>query len=50
MTHAYELRTNVAAYDATYIALAEGLDCTLVTGDARLAGSPGTRCHIELMT
>lgn len=29
----YELRTNVTAYDAVYVALAEALDCDLVTGD-----------------
>jgi len=50
MIRAFELRANVTAYDAAYIALAEALDCTLLTGDARLARSPSTRCHIELMT
>jgi len=50
MTRAFELRANVTAYDAAYIALAEALDCTLLPGDARLARSPSTRFHIELMT
>lgn len=31
------LRDNVTAYDATYVALAEGLDADLLTGDVRLA-------------
>jgi len=31
------LRANFSAYDATYIALAERLGATLVTGDQRLA-------------
>lgn len=46
---AYELRANVTAYDATYVALAEGLDCPLVTADARLAAAPGIRCQIQLL-
>lgn len=50
MPRAYELRANVTAYDAAYIALAEALVCTLVTSDARLAAAPGTDCDIELLT
>jgi predicted nucleic acid-binding protein len=50
MPRAYELRANVTAYDATNIALAEALACTLVTGDARLAAAPGTDCDIELLS
>jgi predicted nucleic acid-binding protein len=34
-------RTSMSTYDAFYIALAERIDGTLVTGDRRLAGSPG---------
>ena len=49
MIRAYELRSNVTAYDASYIALAEGLACTLVTADARLARCPGTNCAIEIL-
>jgi predicted nucleic acid-binding protein len=33
----WELRTRLSAYDATYAALARGLDATLVTSDGRLA-------------
>ena len=50
MRRAYELRANVTAYDAGYVALAEQLDCTLVTADARLAGAPGVRCRVHLVT
>ncbi len=50
MIRAYELRANVSPYDAAYVGLAEGLDCTLVTGDGRLARAPGIRCNVELLT
>lgn len=33
----WELRANVTAYDATYVALAEALDADLLTTDARMA-------------
>lgn len=45
----WELRENVTAYDATYIALAEGLACELVTADARLAQAPGPTCAITVV-
>lgn len=50
MIRAYELRANVTPYDATYVGLAEGLDCTLVTGDGRLARAPGIQCTVEILT
>jgi predicted nucleic acid-binding protein len=46
----YELRANVTAYDATYVALAEQLNCALVTADARLAHAPGLRCAITIVS
>lgn len=49
MRRAYELRANVTAYDAAYIALAEALGCALLTADARLAKAPGPRCAIRLL-
>lgn len=49
MPRAYELRANVSAYDATYVALAEQLDCLLVTADRRLANAPGPRCPITVV-
>jgi predicted nucleic acid-binding protein len=44
----WELRENLTAYDATFVALAEALDVPLVTCDARLADAPGHRARIEL--
>lgn len=45
----WDLRENVSAYDSTYIALAEQLDCTLLTADARLATAPGTRYPLTVV-
>lgn len=36
LTRILELRHNMSAYDATYVALAEGLDAALLTADRRL--------------
>jgi predicted nucleic acid-binding protein len=44
----WELRENLTAYDAAYVALAEALDAPLVTRDARLAQAPGNRAAVEL--
>jgi predicted nucleic acid-binding protein len=49
MRRAYELRANVSAYDATYVALAEQLECALITADRRLAAAPGPRCPITVV-
>ncbi len=45
----WELRDNLTVYDASYVALAEVLDVTLLTGDGRLARAPGLRCHVETL-
>lgn len=44
----WELRHNVTAYDATYIALAETLGATLVTRDAALA-TARHRARVEVV-
>lgn len=44
----WELRENLTAYDATFVALAEALDVPLITCDARLAAAPGPRTRIEV--
>jgi predicted nucleic acid-binding protein len=45
----WELRHNLTAYDALYVALAETLDVPLLTCDARLARAPLTSVTIELV-
>jgi predicted nucleic acid-binding protein len=49
MRRAYELRDNVTAYDAAYVALAETLECELLTGDGRLGDAPGPECSIRVL-
>lgn len=46
----WALRQNLTAYDAVYVALAEALDTTLLTCDARLARAPGLAGCIELVS
>lgn len=46
----WELCPNLTPYDACYVALAEHLDATILTGDARLARAPRLRCPIRLLT
>lgn len=45
----WELRHGLSAYDAGYVALAEALDCGLLTADARLSRAAGLRCPITLV-
>jgi predicted nucleic acid-binding protein len=45
----WELRENLTAYDAAYVALAEGLRAPLITCDKRLATAPGIRAAVELI-
>ncbi|MGH8860118.1 MAG: type II toxin-antitoxin system VapC family toxin [Jatrophihabitantaceae bacterium] len=43
----WELRQNLTFYDAAYVALAEALQVTLLTGDRRLSRAAGPSCPIE---
>lgn len=43
------LRANVSAYDATYVALAESLDASLVSADARLARAVHAHTNLEVL-
>ncbi len=44
----WQLRENLTAYDAAYVALAETLKAPLVTMDARLAQAPGIGAAVEV--
>lgn len=44
----WELRDNLTAYDAAYVALAEVLGVVLVTTDASLGAAPTARALIEV--
>ena len=45
----WELRDDLTAYDAAYVALAGALDAPLLTRDARLAESPVHTARVELV-
>lgn len=45
----WDLRDNLSAYDACYVALAELLGCGLFTADARLSRAPGIRCAVTVV-
>ena len=45
----WELADNLTAYDAAYVALAEAIDCPLVTADARLSRAAGLRCAVTVV-
>lgn len=46
----WELRQNVAPYDAVYVALAELLETELITCDQRLTQAPGAAARIRLIS
>ena len=45
----WELRKNLTAYDAVYVALAETLETVLVTCDRHLAQAPGMKDRVTLV-
>lgn len=45
----WDLRANLTAYDAVYVALAEALGAPLLTRDKRLAAGAGQAAKIELV-
>lgn len=44
----WQLRGNVTAYDAWYVAVAEALGARLATLDVRLTRAPGPKCRFEM--
>ncbi len=44
----WQLRQNLSAYDAAYIALAEKLPAPLITRDQRIAAAPGHTAAVEV--
>jgi predicted nucleic acid-binding protein len=49
LARCWTLRDTLTVYDAAYVALAEILDVTLLTADARLAGASSATCDVELL-
>lgn len=45
----WDLRHNLTAYDAVYVALAEALGAPLVTCDAKMAAAPGHGVRVEVL-
>ena len=45
---AFQLRHSLSAYDAAYVALAEAMECPLVTRDGRLARAAGVVVRVVL--
>lgn len=49
LSRIWQLRANITAYDATYIALAEALDAPLLTADRRLAQARGNDADVRFI-
>ncbi len=49
MARTWELRHNLNAYDAAYVALAELLDCPLLTADQAIGSAPDINCEVEVI-
>ena len=49
MSRVWDLRANLSAYDAVYVALAGALDAPLLTRDQRLANAPGHGARVEMV-
>jgi predicted nucleic acid-binding protein len=45
----WQLRDNLSAYDASYVALAENLGCPLLTCDGRLGRAARVKCPITVV-
>lgn len=49
LTRIWSLRSNLSAYDAAYVALAEVLEAPLLTRDARIARAAGHNAIVEVL-
>jgi predicted nucleic acid-binding protein len=49
LARAWELRDNLTAYDAAYVALAESLHALLLTADGGIEKASGVRCDVEVL-
>lgn len=50
VSRALEMLHNVTVYDGTYLALAEVLGCTFLTGDGRLKEIPGCTAVVRVLS
>lgn len=50
LARVWELRDNLSAYDASYVALAEALDTVLVTADGRIKRASGINCEVAVLS
>ena len=50
LARAWELRDNLTAYDAAYVALAESLRALLLTADGGIEKASGVRCEVEVLS
>lgn len=50
LARCWDLRDDLTAYDASYVALAEALRATLLTTDARLSRAPQITCAVEVLS
>lgn len=49
LARVWELRDNLTAYDAAYVALAESLRALLLTADGGIGKASGVRCEVEVL-
>ena len=49
MQRVWDLRANLTAYDAVYVALAEVLNAPLVTCDTKIASAPGHHTSVKVI-
>ena len=49
LARAWELRSHLSTYDATYVALAEVLGAVLVTADRRISRAPGVQARVAVV-